>query len=72
MYLLFRRKHLEELVELQGTKYFLLLVKVSLWNSNEIYGVFRAVIAAAVTGVEGSQLKPQIQNVKEAIEKLLI
>lgn len=35
-------------------------------------GVSRPVIAASVTTNEGSQLKSQIQSLKEAIEKLLI
>ena len=35
-------------------------------------GVSRPVIAAAVTVNEGSQLKPQIQTLQNAIEKLLI
>ena len=35
-------------------------------------GVSRPVIAIAVTINEGSQLKPQIQSLQQAIEKLLI
>ena len=35
-------------------------------------GVSRAVVAATVTINEGSQLKPQIQTIHGAIEKLLI
>lgn len=35
-------------------------------------GVSRAVIAAAVTTNEGSQLKSQINNLKDAVEKLLV
>merc|ERR1719194_367617 len=35
-------------------------------------GVSRPVIAASVTVNEGSQLKPQIQKLKDAIEKLMI
>jgi hypothetical protein len=35
-------------------------------------GVSRPVIAASVTTNEGSQLKSQIQSLKDAIEKLLI
>jgi hypothetical protein len=35
-------------------------------------GVSRPVIAASVTTNEGSQLKSQIQTLKDAIEKLLI
>ena len=35
-------------------------------------GVSRPVIACAVTVNEGSQLKPQIQSLQQAIEKLLI
>ena len=35
-------------------------------------GVSRPVIATAVTINEGSQLKPQIQSLQQAIEKLLI
>lgn len=35
-------------------------------------GVSRPVIAASVTTNEGSQLKSQIQALKDAIEKLLI
>jgi U4/U6 small nuclear ribonucleoprotein SNU13 len=35
-------------------------------------GVSRPVIAASVTTNEGSQLKSQIQSLKDSIEKLLI
>ncbi|KAK1257289.1 hypothetical protein QJS04_geneDACA024505 [Acorus gramineus] len=35
-------------------------------------GVTRPVIACSVTSNEGSQLKSQIQQLKDAIEKLLI
>lgn len=35
-------------------------------------GVSRPVIAASVTTNEGSQLKQQIQSLKDSIEKLLI
>lgn len=35
-------------------------------------GVARPVIAASVTTNEGSQLKSQIQSLKDSIEKLLI
>mmetsp|Transcript_18259 Transcript_18259/g.31631 ORF Transcript_18259/g.31631 Transcript_18259/m.31631 type:complete len:127 (-) Transcript_18259:111-491(-) len=35
-------------------------------------GVSRAVIAASVTSFEGSQLKNQINNLRDQIEKLLI
>ena len=35
-------------------------------------GVSRPVIAASITTNEGSQLKNQIQQLKDAIEKLLI
>lgn len=35
-------------------------------------GVSRAVVAATITINEGSQLKPQIQTIHAAIEKLLI
>jgi len=35
-------------------------------------GVSRPVIAVSITTNEGSQLKPQIQNLKDSIEKLLI
>jgi hypothetical protein len=35
-------------------------------------GVSRPVIAASVTTNEGSQLKTQIQSLKDSIEKLLI
>jgi len=35
-------------------------------------GLSRPVIACAVSSQEGSQLKSQIQNLKDAIEKLLI
>jgi U4/U6 small nuclear ribonucleoprotein SNU13 len=35
-------------------------------------GVSRAVIAASVTANEGSELKRQIQSLKDEIERLLI
>merc|ERR1711977_516739 len=35
-------------------------------------GVSRPVIACSVTTSEGSQLKPQIEKLKDAIEKLMI
>jgi U4/U6 small nuclear ribonucleoprotein SNU13 len=35
-------------------------------------GVSRPVIAASVTQNEGSQLKPQISNIQQEIEKLLL
>ncbi|CAN6871885.1 unnamed protein product [Brassica oleracea] len=35
-------------------------------------GVTRSVVACSVTSNEGSQLKSQIQQLKDAIEKLLI
>jgi len=35
-------------------------------------GVSRPVIAASITSHEGSELKTQIDNLKDAIERLLI
>ena len=35
-------------------------------------GVSRPVIACSVTIHEGSQIKPQIQNIQQSIERLLI
>ena len=43
-----------------------------LFTAGRACGVSRAVVAATVTINEGSQLKPQIQTIHGAIEKLLI
>jgi ribosomal protein L7Ae-like RNA K-turn-binding protein len=51
---------------------FLLLQVPSKAALGRACGVSRPVIAASVTTNEGSQLKSQIQNLKDSIEKLLI
>lgn len=61
--------HLPLLAEDKNVPYVFVPSKAALGRA---CGVSRPVIAASVTTNEGSQLKPQIQNLKEAIEKLLI
>ena len=53
----------------QNVPYVFVPSKVSLGRA---CGVSRPVIAASITTNEESQLKPQIQTLKTAIEKLLI
>merc|ERR1712164_88399 len=61
--------HLPLLAEDKNVPYVFVPSKQALGRA---CGVSRPVIAASVTTNEGSQLKQQIQNLKDAIEKLLI
>lgn len=61
--------HLPLLAEDKNVPYVFVPSKAALGRS---CGVARPVISAAVTTAEGSQLKKQIQELKIAIEKLLI
>lgn len=61
--------HLPLLAEDKNVPYVFVPSKAALGRA---CGVSRPVIAASVTSNEGSQLKSQIQNLKDAIEKLLI
>merc|ERR1711915_80745 len=61
--------HLPLLCEDKNVPYVLVRSKQALGRA---CGVSRPVIATAVTINEGSQLKPQIQSLQNAIEKLLI
>nr|ADI46835.1 L7Aef [Volvox carteri f. nagariensis]ADI46901.1 L7Aem [Volvox carteri f. nagariensis] len=61
--------HLPLLAEDKNVPYVFVPSKAGLGRA---CGVSRPVIAASVTTNEGSQLKPQIQNLKGSIEKLLI
>ncbi|PRP88537.1 hypothetical protein PROFUN_02948 [Planoprotostelium fungivorum] len=61
--------HLPLLCEDKNVPYVFVPSKVALGRAT---GVTRSVIAVAVTRNEGSQLSQQINNVKDAIEKMLI
>mmetsp|Transcript_3443 Transcript_3443/g.8074 ORF Transcript_3443/g.8074 Transcript_3443/m.8074 type:complete len:132 (-) Transcript_3443:53-448(-) len=61
--------HLPLLCEDKNVPYVFLPSKVALGRA---CGVSRPVIAASVTTNEGSMLKPQINTLKDAIERLLI
>lgn len=61
--------HLPLLCEDKNVPYVFLPSKVALGRA---CGVSRPVIAASITTNEGSQLKPQINTMKDAIERLLI
>jgi U4/U6 small nuclear ribonucleoprotein SNU13 len=61
--------HLPLLCEDKNVPYVFVNSKTALGRA---CGVSRAVIACSVTTNEGSQLKPQIQSIQQAIEKLLI
>ncbi|KAL3616372.1 RNA binding protein snu13 [Castilleja foliolosa] len=61
--------HLPLLAEDKNVPYVFVPSKQSLGRA---CGVTRPVIACSVTSNEGSQLKSQIQTLKDAIEKLLI
>ena len=61
--------HLPLLCEDKNVPYVFVLNKQALGRS---CGVSRPVIACSITTNEGSQLKNQIQQLKEKIEKLLI
>ncbi len=53
----------------QNVPYVFVPSKVALGRA---CGVSRPVIACSIVAAEGSALKPQIQAVKQAIEKLMI
>lgn len=61
--------HLPLLCEDKNVPYVFVRSKQALGRA---CGVTRPVIAASVTTNEGSQLKPQILSIQQAIEKLLI
>lgn len=61
--------HLPLLCEDKNVPYVFVPSKVALGRA---CGVSRSVIAVSITSNEASQLKPQIQEMKNAIEKLLI
>ncbi|KAI8136674.1 ribonucleoprotein-associated protein [Fennellomyces sp. T-0311] len=61
--------HLPLLCEDKNVPYVFVPSKTALGRA---CGVSRSVIATSVTSNEGSDLKPQIQNIKNQIEKLLI
>lgn len=61
--------HLPLLAEDKNVPYVFVPSKAALGRA---CGVARPVIAASVTTNEGSQLKAQINGLKDAIEKLLI
>jgi U4/U6 small nuclear ribonucleoprotein SNU13 len=61
--------HLPLLCEDKNVPYLFVPSKLALGRA---CGVSRPVIAASVTTNEGSQLRPQIEKVKEQIERLLI
>ena len=61
--------HLPLLCEDKNVPYVFVRSKTALGRA---CGVSRPVIACSVTSNEGSQLKPQIQSIQNAIEKLLI
>jgi len=61
--------HLPLLAEDKNVPYVFVPSKAALGRA---CGVSRPVIAASVTTNEGSQLKSQIQSLKDSIEKLLI
>ncbi|KAI7853029.1 ribonucleoprotein-associated protein [Circinella umbellata] len=61
--------HLPLLCEDKNVPYVFVPSKTALGRA---CGVSRSVIATSVTSNEGSDLKPQIQSIKNQIEKLLI
>merc|ERR1712164_80646 len=61
--------HLPLLAEDKNVPYVFVPSKQALGRA---CGVSRPVIACSVTTSEGSQLKPQIEKLKDAIEKLMI
>jgi U4/U6 small nuclear ribonucleoprotein SNU13 len=61
--------HLPLLCEDKNVPYVFVPSKVALGRA---CGVSRPVIAASITSNDASQLKPQINKIKEDIEKLLI
>jgi U4/U6 small nuclear ribonucleoprotein SNU13 len=61
--------HLPLLCEDKNVPYVFIPSKIALGRA---CGVSRPVIACSITSNEGSQLKAQIQKMKDAIEKLLI
>lgn len=61
--------HLPLLCEDKNVPYVFVRSKQALGRA---CGVSRSVIACSITVSEGSQLKPHIQNIQQAIERLLI
>lgn len=61
--------HLPLLCEDKNVPYVFVRSKQALGRA---CGVSRPVIACSITIKEGSQLKPQIQSVQQAIERLLV
>lgn len=61
--------HLPLLCEDKNVPYVFVRSKQALGRA---CGVSRPVVACSVTIAEGSQLKPQIQNIQQEIERLLI
>jgi ribosomal protein L7Ae-like RNA K-turn-binding protein len=61
--------HLPLLCEDKNVPYVFVKSKAALGRA---CGVTRPVVAASITQNEGSQLKPQIQKIKEDVERLLI
>lgn len=61
--------HLPLLCEDKNVPYVFVRSKQALGRA---CGVSRPIIACSVTSNEGSQLKPQINNIQQEIEKLLI
>ncbi|KAL4186178.1 hypothetical protein AMTRI_Chr09g12920 [Amborella trichopoda] len=61
--------HLPLLAEDKNVPYVFVLSKEALGRA---CGVTRPVIACSVTSNEGSQLKPQIQQLRDQIEKIMI
>lgn len=61
--------HLPLLCEDKNVPYVFVRSKAALGRA---CGVTRPVVAASITQNEGSQLKAQVQTIKEEVEKLLI
>jgi len=61
--------HLPLLCEDKNVPYVFVPSKTALGRA---CGVSRAVIAASITSNEGSQLKPQVEGLRNEIEKLLV
>ncbi|XP_003740520.1 NHP2-like protein 1 homolog [Galendromus occidentalis] len=61
--------HLPLLCEDKNVPYVFVSSKTALGRA---CGVSRAVIAASITSNEGSQLKPQVEGLRNEIEKLLV
>eukprot|EP01114_Cavostelium_apophysatum_P014874 TRINITY_DN395_c0_g1_i1.p1 TRINITY_DN395_c0_g1~~TRINITY_DN395_c0_g1_i1.p1 ORF type:complete len:128 (-),score=34.87 TRINITY_DN395_c0_g1_i1:189-572(-) len=61
--------HLPLLCEDKNVPYVFVTSKKALGRA---CGVARSIIACSITSNEGSQLNPQIKNLKDAVEKILI